>query len=321
MGRPRQFSMMWRSLILSALVVILLALPDAYAKQTSPRKQSAATTGPIERQTGRTTVSGPVEIVARQLEYDREKDTYIAKGNVEVHEGARHLTADSVLFNDATKDAYAEGNVVFQDEEDVIYADKISLNFETKLGTIERGRIFIKKGNFYVTGEEIEKTGESTYEVKRGEFTTCGFDERVPWKFTARDVDITLQGYAKARHATFRILGKPVLYLPWGIFPVKTERESGLLLPEFTLSSRDGAILSNSYFWAISKDKDATFDVDLIQKRGVKPGMEFRYFLREDLKGTWYTSFIDDSRYDHFRYQIKGEHEQMLNDMALLWDV
>ena len=63
-----------------------------------------------------------------------------------------------------------------------------------------------RKGNFYITGEEIKKTGETTYVIKRGEFTTCGWD-RPAWKFSAKDVKVTMQGYATASHATFRILG------------------------------------------------------------------------------------------------------------------
>ena len=65
-----------------------------------------------------------------------------------------------MLYNDTTKDAFAEGHVIFQDPEDVIHAERMSLNTVTKRGTIEKGRVFVKNGNFYMTGNEIEKTGE-----------------------------------------------------------------------------------------------------------------------------------------------------------------
>lgn len=284
-----------KALLLLSLLTVLLP-PDLYGQV-------------------KTAVRGPVDISARTLKYNREQNIYTAEGNAEMREGTRHLTADFVLFNDTTKDAFAEGNVVFQDQEDVVHAERMALNLITKRGTIENGRIFVKKGNFYMSGNEIEKTGESTYIIKQGEFTTCGWD-RPTWTFKAKDVDLTVQGYATARSTTFSVLGHKVLYLPWSVFPVKTERQSGILVPEFLLSSRDGMILRSSYFWAISKDTDATFFLDYIQQRGVKPGVEYRYFLTENIKGSWYTSFIDDNKYGHSRYQIKGEHQQLFGDMS-----
>ena len=264
--------------------------------------------------------SGPVTITARDLEYDREQNVYTAKGDVEIVQGTSTLTADYVLLDDNTKDAFAEGNVVFQDQGDTINAEKMTYNLATAKGTIEHGKIFVKNGNFYLSGDEMEKTGESTYVVRRGEFTTCGWDKPA-WSFSAKDVDLTVGGYATAKHATFSVAGYKVLYFPWGIYPIKTERQSGFLLPEFRLSSRDGAIFRDAYFWAIDKDKDATFFGDWIQKRGIKLGTEYRYALSENTNGTWYGSLIDDSDYGHSRYELKGTHEQKIGDLTLKADV
>jgi LPS-assembly protein len=275
---------------------------------------------------GKMKVSGPVDITADTVEYDRENSIYTAKGNVEMHEGTRTLKADTVTYNEVTDDVLAEGAVVFREEQDQVEADRLTLNLATKLGTIEKGKIFLSKGSFYISGDDITKTGEATYVIRRGEFTTCGWD-RPAWIFSARDVQIQVEGMATVKAASFRILGKPVLYLPWGMFPVVTQRQSGFLLPEFTLSSHNGTTFSDSFFWAIDKDKDATFYLDAFQKRGVKPGAEYRYALTDTLKGQWYGSIIDDRDYKHTRYQVKGEHEQTIKDLSLktrvdyAWDI
>ncbi len=253
----------------------------------------------------------PVAITAVTLEYNKEENTYTGKGAVEVREGTRILTADYVFYNDTTKDMLAEGKVTFQDEDDRVSAERMQLNLATRKGTIEKGEIFLKKGNFYITGEKIDKVGDKTYHVRAGGLTTC--DGSPPaWKFVASDVKVTVEGYATTSSARFKILDQTVLYLPWGMFPVKTERQSGLLIPELATSTRDGFVVKTSYFWAISKDKDATFYLDYIEQRGIKPGVEFRYALTEETKGSWYSSMVDDNKYDHTRYQIKGKHEQVL---------
>ena len=262
-------------------------------------------------------LSNQVEISARFLEHKKEQNLYIAKGDVDVKEGKRILNADSVIFDDNSKDVFAEGNVVLQDGEDIVECEKLHINLITKMGSIEKGRIFIKSGGFRIAGEHIDKVGESQYKIKNGEITTCE-GERPDWKFLAKDIDVTVAGYAKTKGAKFQILDTTVFYLPWGIFPVKTDRESGLLMPKFAISSRDGMKIGASYFWAISKDKDATFFLDYIGDRGVKPGAEFRYALTEDFKGIFYSSIISDRKYDNTRYQVKLKHEQiMLKDLTL----
>ena len=260
-------------------------------------------------------VTGPVDITAREINYNKEQNIYTAEGDVDMKEGTRRLNADFVLYNDTTKDAFAEGHVVFQDLGDVIHAQRMSLNMVTQRGTIEEGQVFVKTGNFSVNGNEIEKTGESSYVVHRGEFTTCGWDHP-SWTFKAKEIQLTMGDYAIARSSTFTIMGHKVFYLPWSLFPVKSERQSGFLLPLFQLSSRDGTIFRNAFYWAIAKDKDATFFLDWIQQRGFKPGAEYRYWLTEDTKGKWYASEIDDAKDGHERYQIKGEHQQMFGDMS-----
>jgi len=263
---------------------------------------------------------GPVDISARELTYNKEQNIYTARGDVELRDGTRYLTADFVIYNDTTKDAFAEGHVIFQDLEDVVHAERMSFNTVTKRGTIENGRVFVKKGNFYMTGKEVEKTGDYTYFMHQGEFTTCGFDHP-DWTFKAKDVDLTMGGYATTKEATFSILGHPVVYLPWGAFPVKTERQSGLLTPTITTSSFNGREFRDGYYWAIDKDKDATFYFDWIQDRGEMPSVEYRYAPTETTKGFWYGSIIEDTKYDGTRYQIEGQHQQTFGDMDFKADI
>jgi len=258
-------------------------------------------------------LTGPVDITANSLEHNRENNTFIAKGDVDLKEGTRSLRADYVLYNDNTKDVTAEGNVIFWEEEDRVECDRLQINLDTKKGTLKNAKIFIKQGNFYIAGKDMEKVGESQYTMRKGEFTTCGWDKPA-WKFTAEDVNITVEGYAKTKSAKFHILDFPVFYFPWGMFPVKTERQSGFLIPELALSTRNGTIISDAYYWAISKDKDATFYVTYIGDRGVSLGTQFRYALREDLKGNWDYSIIQDKDFDGTRWQLLGQHEQKFFD-------
>jgi LPS-assembly protein len=269
---------------------------------------------PAKPDSAQARATGSVDILADSLQYDKEVDTYVAKGDVEIKEGIRKLTADYVRYNKATEDVYAEGNVVFREGEDVIYSDKMYLNLATKTGMIEKGKILIKQGNFSIVGSEIEKLGENEYEIKRGQFTACNIEgpSAPAWKFTADNTKVTVEGFARTKGMKFYILDVPVFYIPGGFFPVKAERQSGFLLPEIVTSSRDGFKFKESYYWAISKDKDATFYAQFIQNRGVLLGSEFRYFIRQDLKGEWDYKIISDRDYGNTRWELTGRHEQLI---------
>jgi len=169
---------------------------------------------------------GPVHIRSDTLSYDREKGIFVAEGDVEITRGPVTLQANRVELNEVTNDVVASGHVVLREGEDVLKCDRLELNLRTQMGSIVNGALFTKEGNFHITGERAERLGERTYRVYGGSFTTC--DIKSPdWKFTAKQVDVTLEGYAVVRGPIFYIKGVPVLYIPVGIFPVKLRRSSG----------------------------------------------------------------------------------------------
>ncbi len=61
-------------------------------------------------------------------------------------------------------------------------------------------------------------------------------------------------------HTTARIKDVPILYTPYFIYPIKTERETGFLVPNAGYNSElGGAYIQPKFFWNIDVDQDATF--------------------------------------------------------------
>jgi hypothetical protein len=84
-----------------------------------------------------------------------------------------------------------------------------------------------------------------------------------------------------ARHATFRILNLPVLYAPWFVVPVKTERQTGFLIPHQSSDSRSGFGVEIPFFWAARDNVNVLLRPTYYSKRGFKGGAEFEYLLGE----------------------------------------
>lgn len=264
---------------------------------------------------------GPVDIEADQLIYERDQQLYQAHGHVEVTRGNLFLKADHAHLHMATRDLVAWGNVVLREGEDVLECERLEINLNTQMGKIYQARLFLKDQNFHITGREVEKLGEKEYRVRDGSFTTCDA-ERPPWKFTVRKMEVASDGYGIAKGPVFYLEGIPVLYLPAAVFPVVLERQTGFLLPRVGYSKKYGPELKTAFFWAITKDMDATLYLDWLGDRGFKEGLEYRYAFTKDTEGQANFHFIDDQEYDKNRYAFFWQHQQKFPyDLYLKGDI
>ena len=227
----------------------------------------------------------PIRIQADLITYDRENGEYIAEGKVEILQGDTKLNADRVVLNEESRKAEATGNVVLVKGDDVLRGSKMTIDLETKLGIVIRGTLFLKKQNYYLRGEEIERIGEDTYRIQKGSFTTCNGDPPA-WSFTGQESVVTLEEYASISGAAFRVKNIPLFYFPYLVVPVKTKRQSGFLSPRVGFSNLKGAELGGAYFWAISRNMDATFYLDMATRKGFGEGVEYRYIRKRGSAGT-----------------------------------
>jgi LPS-assembly protein len=251
----------------------------------------------------------PVSIEADTLTYDQAAATYRAEGRVELRRGGTTLAADSVTWNTASGEAVARGHVWLTDPVGEMTGEELSLNLDTGRGQLSEGTVFLREQNFHLAGELIEKLGEQTYRVRRGTFTTCDGDEPA-WRFGAQRFDVTLGRYARARHVRFYLRDLPVLYIPFVIYPAKTERESGMLMPRYGYSEKRGTQLSLAYYQVIDRNMDATFYLDYFSDLGIGKGIEYRYIFGEESEGIaklYHISGLEDAEDRHaFDWQHLG---------------
>ncbi len=239
-------------------------------------------------------IKGPVNIEADQLSYDKEEDVYRAQGNVIITFTDGFLIADSVIYDRKTDDAFAEGDVFILNKADTLEGDRVRFNLTSKTGIVYQGKAFFADNHLYLKGKEIEKIGEASYHLLDATATTCDGD-RPSWRFTGRELDVTVEGYGTLKGGTFDVQNVPVLYSPYMIFPAKTKRQTGLLLPQVSYSKDiNGLDVEVPFYWAISDSADATFYQRYLEKRGLKEGMELRYFASKDSFGTLYVDYLND---------------------------
>jgi LPS-assembly protein len=128
-----------------------------------------------------------------------------------------------------------------------------------------------------------------------------------------KELEVTLGGYGTAKGAIFYLEDIPVLYFPWASYPVRLERETGFLIPRVGYSGTYGPELKTAFFWAMTKDMDATLYFDRLgddRGRGFKEGLEYRYAFTKETMGQANFNFIDDQVAHKNRYAFFYNHQQ-----------
>ncbi|MBW2116416.1 MAG: LPS assembly protein LptD [Deltaproteobacteria bacterium] len=241
------------------------------------------------------TDEGPWEISAKTLTYRHKEKIYIAEGDVVITKNGQFLQAQKVTYDVDSGDVEALGDIRLKSGDDILTGERGSFNLKTKAGRMDNGRLFLSGNNYYLSGEIIEKLNGDTYRLKGCKLTTCDGDSPA-WSITGSEVEVTIEGYGKIKHAAFRVRDVPLLYFPYMIFSAKTKRQTGLLLPRLGYSGRNGVDIEVPFFWAISDQTDATFYQRYISKRGYMQGLEFRYLADEDSKGDFLFDILSDRK-------------------------
>lgn len=251
--------------------------------------------------------ASPVTIAADNLSYEQGTGTYQAEGNVRITYDGISLLADTAVFRQREGEAFAAGNVMLERGDDILHGERIRLNTLTQEGDVTNGDLFVKKPNFHIRSSRMSKLGKGDYRMERGSFTTCDGDTP-GWHFTARELDVTLEEYATGKNVLFYVKDIPLLYLPYIVFPVKQERQSGFLLPRIGNSSKKGFNFNLPFYWAMTPSQDVTFDLDLQTRRGLGIGTDYRYMMHGGEEGALRGYGIYDTTRSQFRGEIIHRH-------------
>ena len=240
---------------------------------------------------------GEINVTADKISAANGANQIEASGNVEIKRQEMTLKAGEVRFNRQTQEIEASGRVSVDDPEwKVKSADSIKMNMATETGVIENGDVFLEDGHVSISGRRFQKFGGQSYHVDDGFFTTCLCESGSPsWKFSAEQMDLTLEGSGTIKNGYLYILDVPVFYLPYGIFPLRSERQTGFLFPKFGQSTKEGFRYQQPFFWAISKSTDATLEFDLESRARIGFLSEFRTKFDRDSDLAIHASFFNEN--------------------------
>ncbi len=257
-------------------------------------------------------------ISSKTLDRDLENDTVTLSGNVKIIYQLQYFEADYVFVDFKKKQAVFTGNVKIQNTTYLIGGQKITLDYESNQGIIYVG--YVQSNNVRFQGDLIEKLSETEFNVTNAEYTTCS-NCPATWSFEGSQIRAELGGYAYIKSSFLKVNSVPVFWLPYLVVPLKSERQTGLLTPEIGYITNRQLVLTQQFFWAISRSQDATITMKNYEHGGLKPLVEYRYVLNDTSFGQINASHIRDTvfsgeeRYNN--YLEPGQKNAIYNRWAV----
>ena len=252
----------------------------------------------------------PIHISADHVVQGTNKGSVLAWGRVKVEHQKRTLWADKVMIDNKTGIGKARGHVIFEGEDGTRMKAKETL-FDLKS---QQGKLYKSKAiladQVRITAKEIKRLSVNHFSLDDATLTTC--EGVLPaWKIEAKSVDIKTGDRALFREAVFKIKDFPILYMPIGYLPIDTKRKSGFLFPTFGWSKIDGILFDQSYFWAINRWSDATFNTMRVLG-GWQHGIEYRYVGSNTTRGTVNGRLFRDNLTGETLWKAGARHSQNL---------
>jgi len=255
----------------------------------------------------------PLTLEADQVEFDQEKQTYHATGNVVLRQQEVTLTADQMVLDLRDELLVCDGEIILTTPQGSVRAQSVVIDLKAETAVMARALFVVVNEDvtYYVRGKQIEKIGPERYLIHHGSYTTCDCGAaEADWLVEAEYIDVTFDGYAIVERGRIYLQGLPVAYVPYGVFPAKVKRSTGFLWPSTGWANDDGYHVGVPFYWNIAPHTDATLDTDWYENRGTKLGLQHRFAISRNWEGEANVDYIDDRLEDEQRWAISYEYYQ-----------
>ncbi|MEW6754817.1 MAG: putative LPS assembly protein LptD [Candidatus Latescibacterota bacterium] len=208
---------------------------------------------------------GEARLEAAEIVYLKDRRLVVARGR---SDSTGALTGQPVLRRGAEE----------------LHGSRIVYDLEDEQGTIVEGRIKRERG--YYAGAGIRTVSDEEFHVRRGSYTTCDY-ERPHFDFFSPRIKVIMDDMAIARPVYLRVKGKRLFWIPFYIFSLRQDRQSGILTPSFGRrplyfgsGSAEWEVRNLGYYFAPNQYWDLQLAGDLRQRSGWLARADLAYALR-----------------------------------------
>ncbi len=231
------------------------------------------------------TVSEDAELLleANDLTYDFDRDIITARGDVQVYYDGNTVQAAEIIFNRASQQLFAKGNVIFLDTEgNVLRTEELQMSEDFAEAFARSLQIDMPNRTRFIAEQARRKDGNVTT-IENGVYTVYTNPSRPAgkaplWRIRSKTIVHDKQEKViRFEHASLELFGKPIIYAPYLSMPDPTvKRHSGFLIPNWVIADKLGFGVNVPYYWALSPHRDLTTTFTPLTKQGLFADFEFR---------------------------------------------
>ncbi|MFM7217153.1 MAG: putative LPS assembly protein LptD [Bacteroidota bacterium] len=210
------------------------------------------------------------------------------------------LTADFIRIDMNRKEVSAEGlpdstgalqgKPEFSQGAQEFKATSMRYNFESKKGKISY--VITSEGDGYIHGETVKKDPENNFYIRNGQYTTCD-QEHPHFSITSNKLKVIKDDKIVTGPAYLSIEDIPTpLAIPFGFFPNKQGRSSGIIFPGFGESAERGFYFQRlGYYFGFSDYFNLSLTTDLYTKGSYTIDLGSQYRSRYRFNGNLRLSY------------------------------
>ena len=218
-----------------------------------------------------------IDFAADALDYTDSDQIVTASGNVVIDRDHYRVTADRVVYNRATGQVEAQGNVTTVDAEgNRVYGDHVQLTDSLRDGAIDNILLVLADGGRLAASSGVRVDGVST--LNTAIYSPCAVERdgcpvKPVWAIKAVRISHDPRRHRISyKDARVEILNVPILFLPKFSHPDGSSgTASGLLVPEIEIRKSLGVGVGLPYHLALAPDTDVTVEPWLFTQ--VKPAL------------------------------------------------
>lgn len=179
-----------------------------------------------------------------------------------------------------------EGTPIFKEKDKSFESKKLRYNFKTKVGIITG--VKTEEGDGFLLGDKIKKMADDVTYIQGGRYTTCQLDEP-HYAFRFKKSKVIPGNMIITGPVFFEIEGVPTpLVLPFGLFPSQSGKRSGILMPTYGQSPKQGYYLMNGgYYWSISDYFDMSLKGSIYTRGSWSLNPNIRYVKKYAYSGNF----------------------------------
>jgi lipopolysaccharide assembly outer membrane protein LptD (OstA) len=181
-----------------------------------------------------------IELSSHEIDYDWTTGTLTSRGKI-------------------GEDGELESGASFSEKSGVYEADSMQYNFKTGKGRTYA--VVTEQDGAYIHSEIVQKNEFDEWYGFKTKYTTCTDKDHPHFYLGAKKSKVVPDKVMVTGGVNLVVQDIPtILYLPFGIFPTKAGRRSGIIMPQYGEQPSLGFFLKDGgYFWAVNDYLSLTF--------------------------------------------------------------